>query len=128
MTEASTPAEVNIRLIELADMLERAQPELERLLAELQRVSLAHDLRFAASVKTSTQGSEDRRKAEATARMYQEYLDDSPFDLATRKAELEMQVKAMREAGHNIRASMNAMQTVAANLRAEMSLGGGVRR
>ncbi len=126
--EPATSAEINVRLIELADALEATQPELERLLAEHQRVSLAYELRYASVVKTSEQRSEDRRKAEATAAMYEAYLDDSPTDLATRKAELEMRVKAMREAGHNIRASMNGLQTVAANIRAEMSLGGGVRR
>lgn len=126
--EPMTPGDVNTRLIELADALERSQPELERLLVEYQRVQLQYDLRYAATVQTSEQRSEDRRKAEATAAMYEERLDDSPVDLATRKAELEMRIKAMREAGHNIRASMNGLQTVAANLRAEMSLGGGVRR
>lgn len=123
-----TGVDVNIRLVELANALEAAQPELERLLAEHQRVSLAYELRYAAVVKTSEQRSEDRRKAEATTAMYETYLDDAPTDLATRKAELEMRIKAMREAGHNIRASMNGLQTVAANLRAEMALGGGVRR
>lgn len=125
---AATPAEVNARIVQLADALEQSQPELERLLAEHQRVSLAYELRYAATVQTSEQRSEDRRKAEATARLYTEHLDDSTVDLATRRSELEMRIKAMREAGHNIRASLNAMQTVAANLRAEMSLGGGVRR
>lgn len=124
----ATPGEVNARLVEYADALEQAQPELERLLAEHQRVSLAYELRYAASVQTSEQRSEDRRKAEATARMFDERLPDSDMDLTTRKADLEMRIKAMREAGHNIRASMNGLQTVAANLRAEMSLGGGVRR
>lgn len=124
----ATPAEVNERLVRLANELEASQPELERLLAEHQRVSLAYELRYAATVQTSEQRSEDRRKAEAVAQLYQERLDDSEVDLATRKSELEMRIKAMREAGHNIRASMNGLQTVAANLRAEMSLGGGVRR
>lgn len=124
----ATPGEVNERLVRLANELEDAQPELERLLAEHQRVSLAYELRYAASVQTSEQRSEDRRKAEAIALLYEARLDDSEVDLATRKSELEMRIKAMREAGHNIRASMNGLQTVAANLRAEMSLGGGVRR
>lgn len=124
----ATPAEVNERLLRYADELERLQPELEGLLVEHQRVSLRYELQYASVVQTSEMGSEDRRKAEATAAMFGAYLDDSPVDLATRKSELEMRIKAMREAGHNIRAAMNGLQTVAANLRAEMSLGGGVRR
>jgi hypothetical protein len=128
MTEPATPDDVNRRLLRYADELQRLQPTLDGLIAEQQRVSLAYELRYAASVKTSAQGSEDRRRAEATERMYHEYLDDSPFDLATRRAELDMRVKAMREAAHNIRAALSALQSVASNLRAEMSLGGGVRR
>lgn len=124
----ATPAEVNARLVELANELEKLQPELERLLAEHQRVALRYDLQYASVVQTSEQRSEDRRKAEAVAAMFKAYLPDSTVDLATRKSVLEMQIKAMREAGHNIRAAMNGIQTVAANLRAEMSLGGGVRR
>lgn len=126
--EPATVGEVNGRLVELANELERLQPALEGLLVEHQRVSLRYELQYASVVQTSQMGSEDRRKAEATAAMFEAYLDDSPVDLATRKSELEMRIKAMREAGHNIRASMNGLQTVAANLRAEMSLGGGVRR
>ena len=124
----ATPAEVNARLLDLADDLEKMQPFLDGLLDEHRRVSLRVELEYAATVKTSKLGSEDRRKAEATTRLYETYLDDSEVDLATRKAELDMRIKAMREASHNIRAAMSALQTVAANLRAEMSLGGGVRR
>lgn len=126
--EPATAAEVNARLLRLADELEKLQPTLEGLLAEHQQVSLRYELQYASVVQTSQMGSEDRRKAEAVAAMYDAYLPDSTVDLATRKSELEMRIKAMREAGHNIRAAMNGLQTVAANLRAEMSLGGGVRR
>lgn len=120
-----TIGEVNQRLIDLSDELSRQQPELESLLEELQRVTLAYELRYAASVKGSEAGSEDRRKAEATVALSQEYLDDEPDDdLATRRAVLEMRVKAQREAMHNIRAQINGFQTLSANLRAEANLGG----
>lgn len=116
--------EVNSKLIRLANALEATQPELARLLAEHQAVSLRYDLEWAASVAGSAQKSEDRRRAEATVHMSRVTLPDSPLDLATRKAVLEMQIKAMREASHNIRAELSSYQTVAANLRAETTLGG----
>jgi hypothetical protein len=124
----ATVGEVNARLVALANELEQVQPVLEGLLADHQRVNLRYELEYAASVKGSQLGSEDRRKAEAVARLYETYLDDEPTkDLATRRAELDMRIKALREASHNIRASMNGLQTVAANIRAEMHLGSGVR-
>ena len=117
-------AAVNSRLIRLADALEQTQPEMERLLREHQEVSLRYELEWAASVAGSGQKSEDRRRAEATVHLSRVVLPGSSVDLATRRAVLEMQIKAMREASHNIRAEMSALQTVAANLRAETTIGG----
>lgn len=118
----TTVAEVNRRLFDLADALVSSQPELDRLLRELATVDLQYRLRFAAVVKTSKAGSEDRRRAEAELAMSRERLDDSPEDLATRKWVLKMRVKAMREAQHNIRAQISGLQTVSANLRAEATV------
>lgn len=124
-----TLGEVNQRLHDLSRELERQHDqELQGLLAEQQRVSLAYSLRYAAAVQASEQGSEDRRKAEATAAMTKEFLDDDPTtDLAERKAVIDMRVKAQREYAHNLRAEINAMQTLSANLRAEAGLAGQVR-
>lgn len=119
-----TLAEVNLRLFGLGEELERQHRDLEELLGEQQRVTLAYELRFAGVVKTSSAGSEDRRKAEATTAMAAECLEDDPTDLATRRAVLDMRVKAQREYAHNIRAEIHAMQTLSANLRAEASLVG----
>jgi hypothetical protein len=118
----ATVAAVNQRLFELADALVSSQPELERLLHELATVDLQYRLRFAAVVKTSKAGSEDRRRAEAEVAMSQERLDGSSEDLATRRSVLEMRVKAMREAQHNVRAQISGLQTVSANLRAEATV------
>src|SRR5690349_8478644 len=96
-----TLAEVNLRLFGLGEELERQHKELESLLGEQQRVTLAYELRYAAVVKTSSAGSEDRRKAEATTAMAETSLDDDPTDLATRRAVLDMRVKAQREYAHN---------------------------
>jgi hypothetical protein len=124
-----TIGEASQRLADLCDELERQQPELERLMGELQRVVLAYELRYAAVVKASSAGSEDRRKAEAVVAMSTSYLPDNPAeDLATRRAVLEMRLKAQREYGHNVRAEMSALQTVSANLRAEAGLAGTVGR
>jgi hypothetical protein len=124
-----TLQETNQRLHDLSRELERQhEQELQGLLAEQQRVSLAYELRYAAAVTASDKGSEDRRKAEATAAMGETYLDDDPAtDLATRKAVVDMRVRAQREYAHNLRAEINAMQTLSANLRAEAGLAGGIR-
>jgi hypothetical protein len=123
-----TLQETNQRIHDLTRELERQhEHELQGLLAEQQRVSLAYELRFAAAVAASEQRSEDRRKAEATGVLAETYLDGNPTDLATRKAVIDMQVKAQREYAHNLRAEINAMQTLSANLRAEAGLAGVIR-
>lgn len=120
-----TLGEVNQRLYDIAAELERQQPELQALLAEQQRVTLAYELRFAAAVQASTAGSEDRRRAEAVTVLAGTSLDDGDAtDLATRRAVLDMRVRAQREGMHNLRAQMMGMQTLSANLRAEVSLAG----
>lgn len=116
--------EVNLRLFALAEELEAVQKAIEPLLAEHQRVSLRYELEYAAVVASSEHRSEDRRKAQATVAMTKVRMEDSPVDLATRKAVLEMQIKALREAGHNVRAAINACQTLSSNLRTEAGLGG----
>lgn len=122
-----TLGEVNQRLLLLNDELERQHKDLEDLLTEQQQVTLAYEMRYAAVVSTSEQKSEDRRKAEATAAMAGEFLDDDDTDLATRRAVLDMRVRAQREYARNLRAEINAMQTLSANLRAEAGLAGQVR-
>jgi len=120
--------ETNQRLHALTEELERQHKDLEDLLGKQLQVDLAYNLRYAAAIQASDAGSEDRRKAEATAAMAQQYLDDEPdVDLATRRATVDMQVRAQREFAHNLRAELNAMQTLSANLRAEIGLAGGVR-
>jgi hypothetical protein len=121
----ATLPEVNARLQELADALAAAQPGLDALLREQARVEREYALRFAAVVKVSKLGSEDRRKAEAETAMANERLDDSPQDLATRKFTLTWQVKGQREGMHNIRALVAAYQTISANLRTEERVTGG---
>jgi uncharacterized protein YlxW (UPF0749 family) len=120
----ATIAEANERLLALADALTSSQPTLNTLLRELATVDLAYRLRYAAVVKTSKAGSEDRRRAEAELAMAEVTLDDSPEDLATRRSVLEMRVKSMREAQHNIRAQISGLQTLSANLRAEAAVTG----
>lgn len=120
----ATVAEVNERLLALADALTASQPELEALLREQAEVDLAYALRYAAVVRTSGAGSEDRRKAEGEIAMSKSYLDGSPEDLATRRSVLGMRVRAQREGQHNIRAQISACQSISANLRAEMALSG----
>lgn len=122
-----TLGEVNQRLLLLNDELERQHKDLEDLLTEQQQVTLAYEMRYAAAISTSEQKSEDRRKAEATAAMAHEFLDDDDTDLATRRGVLDMRVRAQREYAHNIRAEINAMQTLSANLRAEAGLAAQVR-
>lgn len=120
----ATVADVNARLMQLDAALGSSQPELERLLRESATVDLAYRLRYAAVVKASEARSEDRRRAEAELAMERETLPDSPINLAVRKTVLEVEIKAMREAQHNLRAQISSIQSVAANLRAEMSLMG----
>lgn len=119
--EVRTLADVNNDILQLGNQLEAAQPEMDRLFAECSQVTLRYDLEYAAAVKTSSGRSEDVRKADALAHVSTATLPDSPVPLAYRKAELEMRIRAMRDGMHNLRARMDSLRTVSANLRTEVS-------
>lgn len=113
---------VNSELIALNQALAAQAPEMSRLLAEQKRVGLRFQLEFAAAVKASTAGAADQRKADALLHVSTVVLDDSPVDLLTRKEELEVRLRAMRDLGHDLRARMSSLQSVANNLRTEANL------
>lgn len=122
VVEAPTISSINVELVDLNRRLADMQKPMADLLAEQQRVCLRYDLEFSAAVLASPQRSEDRRKADAIQHVAKVTLEDSPESLATRKSLLEMRIRAMRDAGHDIRARMSALQTIANNLRTETNL------
>lgn len=110
--------DINLRMIRLADELESSSAALDKLLREQAQVVLSYDLHYAATITASDAKSEDRRKAEATTACSLQLLP-SGESLARARARLEVQVRAVRDAQHNLRALMSGLQTVSANVRSE---------
>lgn len=117
-------ASINAELVRLNRQLAEMEPSVRALLEELRRVSLRYDVEYSTAVLASPQRSEDRRRADATLHVSQVVLDDSPEPLASRKSRLEIQLRAMRDAGHDIRARMSALQTISNNLRTQARVEG----
>ena len=86
---------------------------------ELSRLSIAYKAHFAALLLSSEYGEATQRRADAEAQLYAN--DDA---VGSRKDTLEIEVKVLAERAHDYRAAMNALQTTAANLRAESNLRG----
>lgn len=117
-----TTPELNHRMIQLSNRLDENTAEILRIAAEKEKVDLAYKLHYAATVTTSGARSEDRRKAEAELECARvRACEDGTESLAEAQSRLDMQLRAEREAGHNIRAQLSAMQSVASNLRSEIS-------
>lgn len=122
VVEELTIPVLNAELIQLNRALAAMEQPMKELLAEQQRVSLRYDLEYSAAVLASPQRSEDRRKADAMQHVASVRLEDSEESLATRKSVLEMRIRAMRDAGHDLRARMSALQSVANNLRTQAQI------
>lgn len=105
---------INLRLVRLLDELEESGRELGGKVQELGLVTFTFDCTY------------DRRKAEAMKACADlEWRNGE--SVARAKARLEVQVRALRDAQHNVRAVLSGIQTLGSNLRSEMSMGGGVR-
>jgi hypothetical protein len=95
---------------------------MKELLTEQKRISLRYQIEYSTAVRASTAGAADQRKADALLYLSTLVLDDSPVDLLTRKEELEVRIRTMRDAGHDIRARMTTLQSIANNLRTQANL------
>lgn len=83
---------------------------------ELREVSSEFKARRAALIISSGYGEATQRAADADSQLY-----DGDDSLGVRKDTLEIEVRILHEKGHDYRAAMSSLQTVASNLRAELN-------
>lgn len=114
--EILTIPEINVKMVRTLDELDRSNDTLDAKLRELGSVTFTYDVHYNAAISTSQAKSEDRRKAEAFADC-NEFLLPSGESVARAKSRLEIQVRSLRDAQHNLRALLSGWQTVSANLR-----------
>jgi hypothetical protein len=122
ITEVAEPSsldEVNRQIAAFVHGLGVINTELAAKRRELSRLAVEFKARHAALVLSSHRGESRQRDAEATVSLYQ-----GDGSLGERKDTLEIEVRILQERGHDYRAAMSALQTAAANLRAESNLRG----
>jgi hypothetical protein len=128
--DAETLDEVNFRINSFIHHLSTVSKELVERARELQRVSTAYKIYRAQLIRASKAGEAKQREADAEATLYStaaHSLHDSlPADISIGelKDQLETEVRILRDRGHDYRSAMNSLQSVGANLRAEMQASG----
>lgn len=128
--DPQTLDEVNHSINTFIHHLSRVSKELVDRSRELQRVSTAYKIYRAQLVRASTAGEAKQREADAEVVLYSkpagELHDSLPADVSIGelKDRLETEVRILRDRGHDYRSALNSLQSVGANLRAELqSLG-----
>jgi len=117
--EPNSLDEVNRQVAAFVHGLGCVSRELGEKRKALGELEIEYTGRYAALTLSSELGESGQRKAEAEAQLYNG--DDS---LGARRDRLRIQVKLLAEKGHDYRAAMSVLQTVASNLRAESNLRG----
>jgi hypothetical protein len=106
-----TPADVELKIVEILRQLENSELFLRQQLARLHQATHNHDFRYNLALAKSDQRAADQRKAEAW--------------LATEKerhemTEADMLVRALRDSQHNLRSQLSGFQSVARSLAVSM--------
>lgn len=118
--ELWTLDQVNVEQRKLNRQLEALNDELAWKMKEQARASYQYSALYEATIASSNCGSADRRKAEAVKVCNQTFWGDSKETLGAAKARLDMQVRLIRDASHNIRTMMDNLRDAGASLRAMM--------
>lgn len=113
---------VNAEMVQLNRDLAAMQEPMKALLKEQKDISRRYLVEYSTAVLASKAGAADQRKADALIYLSTLDIDGSGVDLLTRKETLDVRVRAMRDAGHDIRARLSTLQSVANNLRTETNL------
>ena len=124
--DAQTLDDVNFRINEFIHHLSKVSRELVEKARELQRVSTAYKIYQAQLIRASKASEAKQRQADAEVTLYStaaNSLHDSlPADISIGELrdQLETEVRILRDRGHDYRSAMNSLQSVGANLRAEL--------
>ena len=106
-----TPADVELKIVEILRQLENSELFLRQQLARLHAATHNHDFRYNLALAKSDQRAADQRKAEAWLATEQQRRE---------MTEADMLVRALRDSQHNLRAQLSGFQSVARSLAVSM--------
>jgi hypothetical protein len=106
-----TPADVELKIVEILQQLENSDLFLRQQLQRLHQATHNHDFRYNLALAKSDQRAQDQRKAEAWLATEQERHE---------MTEAEMLVRALRDSQHNLRSQLSGFQSVARSLAVSM--------
>lgn len=123
--DPQTLDEVNHAINVFVHHLSVVSKELTQRSRELQQASTAYKIYRATLIRSSDAGEAKQREADAETALYStpasDLLDvDTKVSIGELKDTLEMDVRILRDRGHDYRSAMSALQSVASNLRAEL--------
>jgi len=106
-----TPADVEIKIVEIMRQMENSEVFLRQQLARLHQAQHNLDFRYNLAIAKSDARSADQRKAEAWIATERERFEATQAD---------MLVRALRDSQHNLRAQLSGFQSVARSLAVSM--------
>jgi len=106
-----TPADVELKIVEILRQLENSELFLRQQLARLHQATHNLDLRYNLAIRKSDARAADQRKADAWIETEKERREAT---------EAEMLVRALRDSQHNLRAQLSGFQSVARSLAVSM--------
>lgn len=106
-----TPADVELKIVEILRQLENSELFLRQQLARLHQAQHNYNMRYNLAYKTSDGRSDGQRKADAVLATERESYE---------MTEAEMLVRALRDSQHNLRAQLSGFQSVARSLAVSM--------
>jgi hypothetical protein len=106
-----TPADVELKIVEILRQLENSELFLRQQLARLHQATHNYNMRYNLAYKTSDGRSDGQRKADAVLATERESYE---------MTEAEMLVRALRDSQHNLRSQLSGFQSVARSLAVSM--------
>lgn len=106
-----TPADVELKIVEILRQLENSELFLRQQLARLHQATHNYNMRYNLAYKTSDGRSDGQRKADAVLATERESYEMS---------EAEMLVRALRDSQHNLRSQLSGFQSVNRSLLASL--------
>ena len=106
-----TPADVELKIVEILRQLENSELFLRQQLARLHQATHNYNMRYNLAYKSSDGRSDGQRKADAVLATERESYE---------MTEADMLVRALRDSQHNLRAQLSGFQSVARSLAVSM--------
>ncbi len=118
--ELWTLDQVNVEQRKLNRQLEALNDELAAKMKEQARATYQYSALYEATIASSDRTAADLRKSDAVKACNTAPWGDDGEKLGAAKARLDMQVRLIRDASHNVRTMMDNLRDAGASLRAMM--------